>query len=134
MRRKKGMILADIPKEITYRIKVHMNHKQLDVWRESMNLAEMIFSIKNISGYFSYQFQKSAISIPSNIAEGSARDSAREQIRFYRVSLGSLTELETQYLLLVRFDENYKNYEFENQIEKVKELILGTIRYLRNKL
>jgi len=97
-----------------------------------MSLAEMILSIRNISGYFSYQFQKSAISIPSNIAKGSAMDSAREQIRFFRISLGLLAELETQYLLLVRFDENYKNDEFEIQIERVKQLLDGTIRRLKD--
>ena len=109
-----------------------MDHKDSEVWKESMDLAEMIFLIKGVSGYFAYRLQKAAISIPSDIADAFSRDSSRERIRAFEASTGQLAELETQYLLLVRFDENYKNSEFENQIEKIKDLLSEAIREARN--
>ena len=47
----------------------------------------------------SSQIQRSAVSIPSNIAEGSGRDSDKEFVRFLRIAHGSACELETQFLL-----------------------------------
>lgn len=48
------------------------------------------------------QPQKCAVSIPSNIAEGHARDSTREYLRFVSIALGSVAELETQVLICER--------------------------------
>ena len=48
--------------------------------------------------------RRAAVSIPSNIAEGRARDSSREFLYFLSVSRGSLAELETQLELAIRLD------------------------------
>lgn len=109
-----------------------MDHKDSEVWKESMDLAEMIFSVKGMSGYFAYRFQKAAISIPSGIADAFSRNSSRERQRILETSAGQLAELETQYLLLVRFDDDYKNSDFENQIAKVKDLLSEAIRDARD--
>lgn len=45
------------------------------------------------------QIQRSAVSIPSNIAEGCSRDSSKEYSRFIQIALGSAFELETQLLI-----------------------------------
>ncbi|MFD2552336.1 four helix bundle protein [Bizionia sediminis] len=83
------------------------SHKDLNVWRESMNLVEDIYAI---SKYFpkeeqfglTSQMRRSAVSIPSNIAEGAGRKGEREFARFLYIALGSLSESETQLEIAVR--------------------------------
>ncbi|SRR3989344_4867218 len=77
------------------------DYRQWIVWQKSMQLVEDIyrttkeFPTQEIYG-LSSQMHRSAISIPSNIAEGYARISKRDQSHFYRISFASARELETQ--------------------------------------
>jgi len=82
-------------------------HRNLTAWREAMNLVEIVY--RATAGFpnsetfgLASQIRRSAISVPSNIAEGAARNSPRELIQFLGVSCGSLAELETQLELAVR--------------------------------
>ena len=113
------------------------NHKDLDVWKESMTLAKSIYSITakfpkgELYGLTS-QMRRCSISIPSNIAEGAARTSDKEFIQFLYISLGSLSELETQVLLA--HDLGFlKDISIIDQIASVRKRILGLIKYLKNK-
>lgn len=113
-----------------------MNHKELDVWKESIELTKKIYNItKNFPKEELYgltnQIRRASVSIPSNIAEGSTRNSDKEFIQFLYVSLGSLAELETQ--LIISKEIGYNKYLFEEEIEKIKKMILGLIKYLKNK-
>ena len=114
-----------------------MNHKDLDVWKESMVLAKEVYILTNsfpkeeLYGITS-QIRRSAVSIPSNIAEGAARSSDKEFIQFLYISLGSLAEMETQLLLALDFNFT-KNLDFFPKIEKIRMKILGLIKYLKNK-
>ncbi|HEY7532009.1 MAG TPA: four helix bundle protein [Nitrospiraceae bacterium] len=82
-------------------------HKNLDVWNKAMDLATEVYSItdqfpkEELFGLVS-QTRRAAVSIPSNIAEGAARNSRKEYIQFLYVALGSVAELETQLLLATR--------------------------------
>ena len=82
-------------------------HRDLLAWQESMALAEMVykpttsFPRQEVYGLVS-QLRRCAISIPSNIAEGAARNSSRELLQFLGISCGSLAELDTQLVLSVR--------------------------------
>ena len=76
------------------------NHKDLEVWKKSMDLVSNIYKItesfpnKELYG-LTNQIRRAAVSIPSNIAEGAARNSKKEFIQFLYIALGSLSELET---------------------------------------
>ncbi|WP_350655091.1 four helix bundle protein [Pseudoalteromonas sp. D48-MNA-CIBAN-0056] len=75
-----------------------MKFEQLDVWKRSSRLACDIYkALANCKDYgFKDQVTRSAISIPSNIAEGMERDSQADQARFLYYSKGSAGELVTQ--------------------------------------
>lgn len=69
------------------------NHKDLEVWKKSMDLVSNIYKItesfpnKEIYG-LTNQIRRSAVSVPSNIAEGAARSSKKEFIQFLYIALG----------------------------------------------
>ncbi len=108
-----------------------MNHKELDVWKKSMDLAVAVYGVSGkFPGHENFgltgQIRRSAISIPSNVAEGFARKSSKELLQFLNISLGSIAELETQYLLAVRFNYIDSDQHLENLITNTRKLLLGT--------
>jgi four helix bundle protein len=113
------------------------NHKDLEVWKESMILAKEIYLLsktfpkEEIYGITS-QVRRCSVSIPSNIAEGAARSSDKEFIQFLYIALGSLAELETQIILIKDFGY-IKNVNIMTNIESVRKMLIGLIKYLKNK-
>jgi len=112
-------------------------HKDLDAWKEAMSLAKRIYELtmdfpkEETYGLVS-QIRRAAVSIPSNLAEGAARNSNKEFIQYLYVSLGSLAELETQ--LLLSKDLGYpQNEEIKESVERVRKLLLGLIKYLKGR-
>lgn len=78
--------------------------KELIVWQKSFDLVKQIYKLTDQlpeKERFSLvtQMQRAAISIPSNIAEGSERGTRKDYAQFLRIALGSSVELETQLLL-----------------------------------
>jgi len=67
------------------------------------------------------QISRSAISIPSNIAEGSARNSETEFVRFLEIAMGSAFELETQLILAKRLKLSEAN-ETDELLEKLNRI------------
>ncbi len=115
-----------------------MNHKDLEVWKSSMDLVEIIYQVSshfpNDEKYgLTSQIRRSAISVPSNIAEGAARKGDKELIQFLSISLGSLAEMETQYILAIRLGYVKEDEEIMKLILKVKKLVLGFRNYIRRK-
>ena len=113
-----------------------MNHKELDAWKMGMDLVEETYLItRSFPDHEKYglinQIRRAAVSIPSNIAEGSARFSDKEFIRFLYIALGSVSELETQLLISLRL-KYLKKAEIISKIENVRRPIIGLIKYLRN--
>ena len=115
-----------------------MNHKEMDVWKESIKLVKDVY--KNVETFpkeekfgLISQIKRASISIPSNIAEGSARSSDKEFIQFLYISLGSLSEIETQFIIAKELAYIDDISDILNQIKKVRKLILGLVKYLRGK-
>jgi four helix bundle protein len=84
-------------------------HERLDVWRDSMDLVEMIYRLSDAfpaSERFGLtaQLRRAAVSIPANIAEGAARRSTPEYLRFLSIARGSLSEASTHLQIARRLD------------------------------
>ncbi len=85
------------------------DYKDLLVWRKSMELAEKVYQLtqrfptEEKFGIIS-QMRRAAVSVPSNIAEGQARNTTGEFIQFISHAEGSLAELDTQIRLSVSLD------------------------------
>lgn len=118
-----------------------MNHKDLDVWKSAILLAEKVyretvdFPKQEQFGLIS-QLRRAAVSVPANIAEGSARKGNKELIQFLYISLGSLAELET--LIILSNKVGYFNDEKQDNlltlVTKCSKLTYGLIKYLKSKV
>ena len=75
--------------------------------------------------------RRCAVSIPSNIAEGAARNSVKEYIQFLYISLGSLSELETQVEIAIRLGYLNDDKSLQSLIEKQRRKQLNFIKYLK---
>ncbi|MBA5794016.1 four helix bundle protein [Flavobacterium sp. xlx-214] len=116
-------------------------HKDLEVWQRSMDLVTQVYLLtkdfpkEEIYGLTS-QLRRCAISVPSNIAEGAARQSNKEFIQFLYISLGSLMELETQLIIAknINFFSEISLNEHINAIEQIGKMLNGLIKYRKSKL
>jgi len=115
-----------------------MNHKDLDVWKKGMELVEKVYAISRAFpdaecfGLTS-QIRRAAVSIPSNIAEGAARKSDKELLQFLSIAIGSLAEVETQYLIAIRLGFLVKDKSLTKLINDEKQLLLGFRNYIKKK-
>ena len=80
------------------------NFKELKIWQKGFDIAVTSYKLvdtfpKSERYALSQQITKAAVSIPSNIAEGSSRTSEKDYSRFVEISLGSSFELESQFLI-----------------------------------
>ena len=117
-----------------------MDHKDLEVWKKSIALVKKIYEIsskfpKEEKYSLTDQIRRCAVSIPSNIAEGSGRGSDKDFIRFLYIALGSLAETETQLIISERL--KYLNEETVNvllsELNNIKRMLLGLIKHLKDK-
>lgn len=102
------------------------NFRELKIWQVAIELVKDIYHLtksfpqEEKFGLIS-QIQRSAISIPSNIAEGSGRGSDKDFIRFLDIAVGSAFELETQ--LIISAEIKYTNQtEIHNILDNLKNL------------
>ena len=108
-------------------------YRDLLAWQEAMKLAVLVYRVtsrfprEEVYG-LTAQIRRSAASIPSNIAEGAARNSSREFYHFLGISAGSLAEVETQLELAVRLEYATPDPETAQQTQKVGMLLAGLRR------
>jgi four helix bundle protein len=77
--------------------------------------------------------RRAAISISSNIAEGAARNSKKEFVQYLYIALGLLSELETQLYLSQRLGYISKNDKLFENIDQVRRMLLGLIKFTKGK-
>ncbi|GAA4032810.1 four helix bundle protein [Hymenobacter glaciei] len=115
------------------------NFKELHVWKKAMDTAQAVHAIcQQLPDAERYglisQMRRAAISVPSNIAEGSGRGSNADFRRFLSIAGGSAYELETQLLLTGRF--NYCSQEqlasLLMQISELQKMLYGLRNSLRD--
>src|SRR5688572_15439801 len=113
-----------------------MGHKysfeKLEVWEDSNALVVAIYSvIRDFPDTEKYglanQMRRAAISVISNIAEGSARTSLKEQAHFYQIAYSSLFELLAQLIIAHRlgFTNNGQLNNLRGQIENISMKLNG---------
>lgn len=113
-----------------------MGFEQLDVWRRSVQLSVAIYKQLAVLKDYSFrdQITRSGLSIPSNIAEGLERGSARETVRFLFIAKGSAAELRTQ--LLVGSEIGYiPRAQAEIWVQETREIsamLVGLIDRIRS--
>jgi len=116
-----------------------MLHKNLEVWKRSIDLVITIYSqTKKFPPEEKFglaqQMQRAAISVPSNIAEGAARKSVNELRQFLFISLGSLSELETQLLIASKLGYTIDHIEgTERELNEIRKMLQAIIRKISNK-
>ena len=113
------------------------NYKDLDLYKAAKDLVLSVYALlrkfpKEAQYALCDQLRRAAISIPSNIAEGSGRTSAKDQAHFFEIAFGSLMEIECQ--LDIACDLGYiSNEELESlnaQIARVAAMLSGMRRKL----
>jgi four helix bundle protein len=105
-------------------------HYRLEAWKEAMALVRSVYAV---SRHFppeeryglSAQIQRSAVSVPSNIAEGAARSGAKEFAQFLNIARGSLSELETQLLIAVEIGYLDEDHAVFSSVDRVSRLLTG---------
>ena len=115
------------------------SHRDLIAWREAIRLVEIVY--RDTSGFpneetfgLKTQLRRSAVSVPSNIAEGSARNTTGELVQFLGIARGSLAELETQLELAVRLGFVSKTTDAANQVNRVGRLLSALLKSLQRRV
>jgi len=124
-----------IPRTV-YPAMINLSHKKLDVWKLSVKATADIYAItllfpKHELYGLTSQLRRASVSIPSNIAEGAARKSAKERRRFYEIARSSLVEIDTQLEIAKKLD--YVTDSDLNGVEDELEHIFAMLSNLMKK-
>lgn len=113
------------------------NFKQLRIWQKGFDIAVNSFKLTatfpNEQKFgIASQITRAAVSIPSNIAEGSSRSSEKDYNRFLEISLGSTYELETQLLIsqAAGLGNNNSSNKILSDIVEEQKMLIGFINKL----
>lgn len=106
------------------------NFRKLEIWKLGILLSKDIYAItttfpKSETYGLTNQLQRAAVSIPSNISEGTARGTDKHFIQFLEAALGSAYEIES--LLIITFEIGYISEEQFKELENQIHIIQGMI-------
>jgi four helix bundle protein len=111
-------------------------HKDLEVWKRAIDLVTQVYSVskhypRDEQFGLASQIRRAAVSIPSNIAEGAARNSSKEFVQFLYIALGSCSEVETQLVISGNLGYAYDENVYNN-LQQIKKMIIGLIKKRKN--
>jgi four helix bundle protein len=110
------------------------NFQDLKIWVRSKNLAKQVYvlttQLPEIEKFgLTSQMRRAAVSVPSNIAEGSKRSTKKDFAQFLRIAQGSLAELETQTIIAEEIF-SLKTGSIRSEIKEIQNMIHGLIAKL----
>ena len=112
-------------------------HRKLEVWKKSMMLAKEIYGAtrafpKSEEYGLTSQLRRAAVSVPSNLAEGSARQGKREFKQFINIAQGSLSELDTQLDLanMLGYLDQELHEKLINDVTDISKMLYGLSKSL----
>ena len=112
-----------------------LTYRDLDAWKVAMELVEAVYRLipllPDTEKYgLASQMRRSSVSIPSNIAEGQARGTAKFGLYFIRIAIGSVAEVDTQLELVrrLKFVTVEGTRELDNYVPRVRQLLYGMRR------
>ena len=112
--------------------------EDLEVWKKSCRLAVDVYKALVSCRDYSLKDQmcRSAISVPSNIAEGRERNSKAEFVRFLNISKGSAGELRTQFYIASELNVIEKSISSEliNRTKELSQMLQGLIKSIQRKV
>jgi len=114
------------------------NFREIKIWQEALVVVKEVYVLtSNLPKEEKYgitsKLNRSAVSIPSNIAEGSGRTSNKEFIRFPEIAISSSYELETQ-LILVEELFNLHTKEIVENLHALQNRIGGFTRQIKERM
>jgi four helix bundle protein len=114
------------------------NFKELKIWQKGFTIA--VNSFKLVSAFpkeekfgISSQITRAAVSIPSNITEGSSRSSEKDYNRFIEISLGSSFEAETQILIAeaVNYGDSELRKTIPRDLDEEQKMLISFMKVLK---
>ena len=115
-------------------------HKKLNAWSDAVDLAQQIYRVterfpSNEQFGLTSQIRRAAVSIPSNIAEGAARQTKKEFLNFLHIAKGSLSELDTQLEIARRLEylDKARWETLDERLERIDRMLSGLVRSLRRR-
>lgn len=116
-------------------------YRELVAWQKAMSLVEQIYAVtremppEERFGLTS-QMRRAAVSMPSNLAEGHARESTKEFVRYIAIARGSLAELESQLELAARLNMVHRDHVSDvlSDCDELGRILRGLRKSLDKKL
>jgi four helix bundle protein len=115
------------------------SYRELTVWQRAMDVVEEVYALSE--GFpdgerfsLTQQMRRTAVSIPSNIAEGNARRSTKDYARFVSIAIGSLAELETQVEIAtrIRYLDDSRSSSLLSELDEIGRMLRAIETKLRD--
>ena len=108
-------------------------------WQEAIRLVKLIYELtanfpKHEVFALVSQMRRASVSVPSNIAEGAGRSSDKEFIQYLNIARGSLSELETQYIIAKELGYIADHDDLREKMDTLFALLGGLIKHLKSKI